>query len=224
MKSKALRSQDSTDWGTPDDVLDAVRAALGGSIDLDPCCSEPFRRGHAKRYYAAAGLELAWDAKTVFCNPPGNAAVWFRYMCSEYLARQFERGVFLAYSASQLSQIVAYASMMQSHIVIGTKRWEYLCTVADRCGALGQRIMEATEQVEHAKTEETRKKAKRKLDVAYTELANIADLHPQSLVVGDAPTHPSALVTIGPVDIAPLSRFGPVWSAVATTEKEEGRT
>src|SRR5690625_4107952 len=56
---------------TPPYVLEPVRAALGGTIDLDPC-TEPDNPTRAERFYTVDddGLALPWDADTIYVNPP----------------------------------------------------------------------------------------------------------------------------------------------------------
>lgn len=82
---------DRDDWGTPDCILDAVRAALGGTIDLDPASSAWHNeRVGAKRWYGEQapgkirhkpdraaqvvtfldGLKEPWAAETLYVNPP----------------------------------------------------------------------------------------------------------------------------------------------------------
>lgn len=70
---------------TPDYVLDVVRAALGGTIELDPC-TEPDNPVGAQRFFnpPADGAALAWDAQTIFVNPPyGEARVRWVDRCIE---------------------------------------------------------------------------------------------------------------------------------------------
>jgi DNA N-6-adenine-methyltransferase (Dam) len=56
---------------TPDYVLVPVRAALGGTIGLDPCTTEDNPVGAARFYCPPAdGGALDWDAETIFVNPP----------------------------------------------------------------------------------------------------------------------------------------------------------
>jgi hypothetical protein len=56
---------------TPDYVLDPIREAMGGAIELDPC-TDPHNPTGAARFYTppADGAELPWDAETIFVNPP----------------------------------------------------------------------------------------------------------------------------------------------------------
>jgi hypothetical protein len=56
---------------TPRYVLDPIRAALGGIIDLDPC-TEPDNPVGARRFYCPPvdGAEEPWDAESIFVNPP----------------------------------------------------------------------------------------------------------------------------------------------------------
>lgn len=60
---------------TPAYVLDPVRAALGGVIELDPCTASdnPVK---AERYYCPPtdGAAELWDAATIFVNPPYSKA------------------------------------------------------------------------------------------------------------------------------------------------------
>lgn len=56
---------------TPPYVLDLVREALGGTIQLDPCTT-PDNPVDALRFYTPPqdGAELPWDADTIYVNPP----------------------------------------------------------------------------------------------------------------------------------------------------------
>lgn len=56
---------------TPPYVLEPVRAALGGSIGLDPC-TEPDNPTGAARFYTVDddGLAQVWWEPTIFVNPP----------------------------------------------------------------------------------------------------------------------------------------------------------
>lgn len=60
---------------TPAYVLDPVRAALGGVIELDPCAA-PDNPVKAERFYCppADGAAEPWDAETIFVNPPYSKA------------------------------------------------------------------------------------------------------------------------------------------------------
>ena len=66
---------------TPPHIIDAVRVAFGGTIELDPC-TEPDNPTGAERFYALPtnGLAESWDASTIWCNPPyGEARLpWVR--------------------------------------------------------------------------------------------------------------------------------------------------
>ena len=73
--SNDLRYRD--DWHpnqtalTPPYVLDVVRAALGGRIDLDPC-TEPDNPTGARAFYCPPqdGAALPWNASAIYVNPP----------------------------------------------------------------------------------------------------------------------------------------------------------
>lgn len=61
----------SDDWLTPDWLLEKVRLAFGGRIDLDPC-SHPDDHVNAKRrvfWPRESGLDVFWHGR-VFVNPP----------------------------------------------------------------------------------------------------------------------------------------------------------
>jgi hypothetical protein len=56
---------------TPAYVLEPVRAALGGGIELDPC-TLPSNPVGAERYFhpPVDGAAEPWDASTIYVNPP----------------------------------------------------------------------------------------------------------------------------------------------------------
>jgi site-specific DNA-methyltransferase (adenine-specific) len=58
-------------WETPAAIVDDVRDAFGGRIDLDPA-TEPHNPVGAARFYTAAedGLMQAWGPVNVYLNPP----------------------------------------------------------------------------------------------------------------------------------------------------------
>lgn len=68
---------------TPDYILEPVRRALGGTIELDPCTT-PDNPCEARRFYAPPddGLVLPWDAERIYVNPPyGNARIPWLQRC-----------------------------------------------------------------------------------------------------------------------------------------------
>jgi phage N-6-adenine-methyltransferase len=71
MVDKVLFESKSTDWLTPNEIIDLVVEMLG-SIDLDPCASESdIFNIPAKMYYTewSNGLDKKWEGK-VYVNPP----------------------------------------------------------------------------------------------------------------------------------------------------------
>jgi hypothetical protein len=86
-----LRSQRG-DWRTPPDVVDVVREALGGAIDLDPCASStpgaiPLADVNAPE--VLDGLSMPWAGR-VYVNPPfGELAAWSA-KCAEEAKRGAE--------------------------------------------------------------------------------------------------------------------------------------
>ena len=73
--SLALKYRDEDDPAqtqlTPGYILDPVRAALGGTIALDPCTTADNPAG-AEQFYCppADGAAEPWQAPAVYCNPP----------------------------------------------------------------------------------------------------------------------------------------------------------
>lgn len=62
----------SKHWGTPHKYVDAVRSALGGSIQLDPCSNQWSVVG-AKTEWSLPkqdGLREEWAFRTIYVNPP----------------------------------------------------------------------------------------------------------------------------------------------------------
>lgn len=66
----ALMSSDDIEWYTPPEVRDAVVAALGGIVDVDPC-ADPGRTFPATYHYTRDenGLIQRWPGR-VYMNPP----------------------------------------------------------------------------------------------------------------------------------------------------------
>ena len=56
------------DWGTPQDLFDALNKEF--SFTLDPCASDTNHK--CEKYYTVEqdGLSKSWAGEIVFCNPP----------------------------------------------------------------------------------------------------------------------------------------------------------
>jgi len=99
--------RDSDSWYTPEAYLDAARVALGGVIDLDPFSSTSAnKRVKANRIFTVKddGLAQAWDATTVFMNPPYSGklcALGVNKFLDEYKRDSFQDGVFLVNNATE---------------------------------------------------------------------------------------------------------------------------
>lgn len=97
------------DWRTPANVLDVVRAALGGTIALDPCASTEHwlsggdEIGEVLNFHEEDdGLAIDWQAKllaeaalgetptTVYVNPPFNQNAKWMAKCAEEAAKGLE--------------------------------------------------------------------------------------------------------------------------------------
>ncbi|MGL5923705.1 DNA N-6-adenine-methyltransferase [Chroococcidiopsis sp.] len=97
-------SKRSDEWYTPyDPYLIKVKNCLEG-IELDPAsCYEANRILGADRYYTQEmdGLSQAWDARSVFCNPPFSLAKPFlQKMIQSYRDEAFQEGIFLCNAAT----------------------------------------------------------------------------------------------------------------------------
>lgn len=99
-----LTSSESNEWWTPPPEIEAVRAALGGVIDLDPA-SHPVPQTwiRAERFFTVEddGLSKPWHGN-VFLNPPygktkgrSNQETWGRYLLEEHRAGRVVRAVYL---------------------------------------------------------------------------------------------------------------------------------
>jgi phage N-6-adenine-methyltransferase len=67
-----VRGRGDNEWHTPPEILNLVRAVLGGGIDLDPASNADAQKVvRAKRFFAKAdsGLDHPWAGR-VFLNPP----------------------------------------------------------------------------------------------------------------------------------------------------------
>lgn len=98
---------------TPPHIVELARRVMG-SIELDPAsCKKANEYVQAKRYYTAAedGLTKPWKARTVFLNPPSEVAggrpgdgpkLFWKKLVLDYLAGEFEQGIYLGFSLEQL--------------------------------------------------------------------------------------------------------------------------
>ncbi len=107
--SKPGVKRDSDSWFTPDRYMDAVREALGGTIDLDPFSSVVAnKRIGAKRTFTAQRSAFDWEWKkagqrTAWMNPPYSGK-----LCSEAVIkfvseykRSFKEGIVLTNNATE---------------------------------------------------------------------------------------------------------------------------
>lgn len=97
----AAKKPVNNEWYTPEKYIDAVRKALGGSIDLDPAsCDEAQAVVQASEYFTAEddGLQYMWEANTVFMNPPYESRLIGQFVRKFYKAyddNDFEHGIML---------------------------------------------------------------------------------------------------------------------------------
>lgn len=91
---------DGDEWYTPEEWIEAARAALGGAIDVDPA-SNPTAQNvvRAATYYTKSdsGLDHEWRG-TVFCNPPYSQPLIEHFVhkfCEEAKSRRMSAGILL---------------------------------------------------------------------------------------------------------------------------------
>lgn len=101
---------------TPRALIDYM-CCVSGEISLDVASDEIGNRVvRAKRYFTKKddGYAQAWEAHTVFCNPPGRTkdtmnlpgqAEWFNKMCHEHKSYSFVEGWFIGYSIELLCKV-----------------------------------------------------------------------------------------------------------------------
>lgn len=96
---------------TPKEVIEPIRAALGGVINLDPAsCWEANKVVKAERYFSPErnedGLTMPWYG-SMFCNPPygkhangiSNQLLWTLTICQKYARGEFDQLILLVNAA-----------------------------------------------------------------------------------------------------------------------------
>lgn len=95
MSGGYIASSKRDDWRTPDFVLEAVRHALGGKIDFDPCASDDPSHWFADGQNLSLaeghdGLNEPWAGRA-FVNPPfSDLAAWTEKCLEENALRGVE--------------------------------------------------------------------------------------------------------------------------------------
>ncbi len=93
-------------WGTPPEIVDRARAALGGCIELDPMSSPEFNEiVGADRILTEADdcFSRPWICSTALVNPHGGLVVeaWRKLML-EYQSGRTGRAIWVGFSVEQL--------------------------------------------------------------------------------------------------------------------------
>lgn len=107
MVTRAQHSAETPRWGTPADLVERCRRALGGRIELDPMSEPAFNAVvGAERIYTEQEDGLIWDwrAETVLLNPAGGLVVeaWTK-LVDHWCLRDIERAVWIGFSVEQLA-------------------------------------------------------------------------------------------------------------------------
>lgn len=94
-------------WGTPPDIVDRSRDALGGRIELDPMSEPDFNEiVGAERIYTELddGLTQDWTSETLFLNPhKGLVERAWRKLCSEFFVGNVRKAIWIGFSMEQLN-------------------------------------------------------------------------------------------------------------------------
>ncbi len=136
-------SSASPDWGTPVDVIEAIRMVLGGVIDLDPFSSELFNEAvQARNIYTLKDDALSipiWHPGTAIVNPPGDKSGELVKRCWEklieqYLMGQISSAVWVGFNISQLQTLQlakVEANPMHFPFCVPSSRWCFRETTSD---------------------------------------------------------------------------------------------
>jgi len=106
------RASASTEWYTPEPLLEATREAMRGEIDLDPASHDEAQISvQATRYFTVEndGLSKPWNAERVFLNPPygvtadGRARqdIWITKLLDEVEAGRTKQACLLIRAATE---------------------------------------------------------------------------------------------------------------------------
>ncbi len=188
----AQHSCDSAEWYTPEPIITAARAALGGVIDLDPASSAVAHehvRAVAYCNQRQNGLAAHWFGR-IFLNPPNPPMPWWKHLVEDWTSGSVTHAVFVAYNSEQLSQLqmpqhtpgVLEREDVRLCLVAG--RLRFMCTAADKIVALRKRLAKPFKDPKDQRAME------RMLDRTLL-------LPPLQLVPGASPTHGSALIGLG---------------------------
>jgi len=119
----------SSDWGTPPEWVEWVRATMGG-IDLDPCGpddgSNPIG---ARRVYAPPGLDglrEPWRGR-VYCNPPGaNSIDSVKPWWSWAMSRRLSALTWCFFNAEAVKSVRPTPLDLHGYLVIPLKRVAFM--------------------------------------------------------------------------------------------------
>ena len=101
---EAMYTSKTSEWYTPPEIIEAVLALFGGTIDLDPCSnSKTDPNVPAREHFTQEddGLSHAWHGR-VYMNPPYGRGIapWISKVREEYEAGRVQEAVVLVKSAT----------------------------------------------------------------------------------------------------------------------------
>jgi hypothetical protein len=125
---------DTDERYTPPELIEKIRATLGGTIDLDPMsCAEANDVVGAQQYFGRQDLALSmrWVAHSVYLNPPGTSRLAAHRAFAERYRRDFDRGALMLYDWDHSTRWFAtIANLPDSVWVLLPKRYAFTGTDA----------------------------------------------------------------------------------------------
>lgn len=193
----SLHSAGSSEWYTPQAIIESAREWMGG-IDLDPAsCDVAQEAVQARDYYHERGLEQPWAGR-VWLNPPSPPKRWWKRLVEQHRAGAVPQAVYLAYSLEQLQQSQLWGAPMTSfHVCLPRRRVAFLASAPalakkhqERARALRSR---ATTPSGGSQPDTDRRNARWHM----VKAKELRALDPYCLVPGEQPSHASAIVGLG---------------------------
>lgn len=116
-----FHTSESKEWYTPQDIVERARAALGGTICLDPAsCEEANKVVKADKFWTKEddGLSKDWRGhETIFVNPPGgrgSAPLWWDRAVGAY-----QHGASVVFVMFNIQQLQTIQSSKTSEFFVG---------------------------------------------------------------------------------------------------------
>jgi hypothetical protein len=189
----ALHSRSSVEHYTPALIVEAARAALGGSIFLDPA-SNPFanRLVKASVIFEKGGLDCRWSGP-LFLNPPGKcegnpsgAGPWWKKLVDEWSRDGDWSAIFVGYSLEQLQTFQSWSPwhpLDMSLICIPKRRIEFDVEAAEMRARLNVARRSATAPEAIAALDRLRAKVDEAIKEGEERIAGASPTHGNYVVM-----------------------------------------